>query len=80
MTFFSKVSSGGIYVLLSSGVRYHIAMKPPPDNPEFRKFTNAMRTIMSVSKTELKKREAEEKREKQPNAASPGSASSSKPR
>jgi hypothetical protein len=61
-------------------VRYHNGMKPPPDDPQFRKFTDAMRTIMSVSKTELKKREAEEKKEKQPSAASPDSASSSKPR
>jgi hypothetical protein len=31
-------------------------MKPPPDNPEFAKFTEAMRSILKVSKTELNKR------------------------
>jgi hypothetical protein len=38
-------------------------MKPPPDNPEFAKFTAAMRHIMGVSKVTLKEREAEEKKE-----------------
>jgi hypothetical protein len=53
-------------------------MKPPPDNPEFRKFTQAMRVIMSVSKTTFKKREAlEKKRKRAKRAASPGSVSSS---
>jgi hypothetical protein len=39
-------------------------MKPPPDNPEFAKFTAAMRHIMGVSKTALTAREetAEKKR------------------
>jgi len=31
-------------------------MKTPPDTPEFRKFTSAMRDIMSVSKTEMQAR------------------------
>jgi hypothetical protein len=31
-------------------------MKPTPDTPEFRKFTTAMRDILSVSKTELQAR------------------------
>jgi len=58
-------------------VRYHIAMKTPPDNPEFRRFTSAMRTIMSVSKTTLKKRETEQKKRKRAkHAASPGSVAS----
>ncbi len=34
-------------------------MKTPPDNPEFAKFTDAMRTIMKVSKVELQRRQAE---------------------
>ncbi len=29
-------------------------MKKPPDNPEFAKFTDAMRTIMKVPKTAVK--------------------------
>lgn len=53
-------------------------MKPPPDNPEFRKFTSAMRTIMKVSKVELKRREEAQKKRKRIRAsASPGSVSSS---
>jgi hypothetical protein len=31
-------------------------MKPPPDTPEFRNFTTAMRQLMSVSKTEMQSR------------------------
>jgi len=31
-------------------------MKPPPDNPEFAKFTEAMRRIMKVPKTEIQER------------------------
>ena len=59
-------------------VRYDKPMKRPPDNPEFRRFTDAMRTIMSVSKTELKKREEAEKKEKQAKRpASPSVVSSS---
>jgi hypothetical protein len=37
-------------------------MKPPPDNPEFAKFTEAMRTIMTVSKVEMNRRIEAEKR------------------
>jgi hypothetical protein len=58
-------------------LRYYSRMKTPPDNPEFRRFTSAMRTIMSVSKTTLKKRETKEKKRKRAKrAASPGSVSS----
>jgi hypothetical protein len=58
--------------------RYHICMKPPPDNPEFARFTKAMRTIMGVSKAELQRRIEEEKKEKRSKpSASPGSVSSS---
>jgi len=53
-------------------------MKKPPDDPEFRRFTQAMRTIMSVSKREMYKRERAEKREKEAKRpASPSAASSS---
>jgi hypothetical protein len=31
-------------------------MKPPPDNPEFARFTEAMRVIVKVSKVELQRR------------------------
>jgi hypothetical protein len=59
-------------------MRYDDRMKPPPDNPEFRRFTSAMRTIMGVSKAELKKREEAQKKRKRPKtSASPGSVSSS---
>lgn len=34
------------------------------NNPEFEKFDGAMRTLLSVSKTELQKREKEWKRKK----------------
>jgi hypothetical protein len=45
-------------------MEYHNPMKPPPDNPEFAKFTEALRTVMSVSKVELQRRIEEEKQEK----------------
>jgi len=32
-------------------------MKKPPENPEFVRFTQAMRHIMGVSKTALRERE-----------------------
>jgi hypothetical protein len=45
-------------------------MKTPPDNPEFSKFTDAMRTIVKVSKTELNRRiQAEKKRKTKPSAS-----------
>ncbi len=40
---------------------------PPPDIPgktEYERFDNAMRQILSVSKTDLLKMEAQEKRKK----------------
>jgi hypothetical protein len=30
-------------------------MKKPPDNPEFARFTDAMKTIMKVPKTAIQK-------------------------
>lgn len=52
-------------------------MKMPPDTPEFARFTQAMRDIMKVSKTELQTRmEAEKRKTKAP--ASRASAASSK--
>ena len=59
-------------------MEYHIPMKTPPDNPEFAKFTEAMRKIMGVSKTELQRRIDAEKKEKQAKRpASPVPVSSS---
>lgn len=37
-------------------------MKTPPDNPEFARFTEAMRTIVKVSKVEMQRRIDAEKR------------------
>ena len=42
-----------------------------PNNPEFQRFTEAMRTIMSVSKAEVV-RLAEEERAKRPPQSKPG--------
>lgn len=36
--------------------RYDTSMKTPPDNPEFARFTDAMRKIVKVSKVELQRR------------------------
>jgi hypothetical protein len=44
--------------------RYDNAMKTPPKNPEFARFTDAMRTIMKVSKTELQRRMEDDKKAK----------------
>jgi hypothetical protein len=55
-------------------------MRPPPDTPEFSRFTTAMRDIMKVSKGELQKRiEAQKESGKRlSKGASLGSAASSK--
>jgi hypothetical protein len=39
-------------------------MKKPPDNPEFARFTDAMKTIMKVPKTEIQKESAPQKKPK----------------
>jgi hypothetical protein len=36
-------------------------MKTPPQNPEFNRFTDAMKTILKVSKKEMAKRIEAEK-------------------
>ena len=60
-------------------------MKTPPDNPEFARFTEAMRAIMGVSKAELIERLKDEeasngKKGKRPiSSASPSAVSSSTP-
>jgi hypothetical protein len=59
-------------------MEYHNPMKKPPDDPEFNRFTEAMKVIMSVPKSILKQREKTEKKRKQAKrAASPSPASSS---
>ncbi len=45
-------------------------MKKPPDNPEFQRFTSAMRDILKVSKTELQRRMEDEKTAKRTSKAS----------
>jgi hypothetical protein len=40
------------------------AMKDEPNTPEFRKFKDAMKQILSVSHEELKRREAEWKKQR----------------
>jgi hypothetical protein len=52
-------------------------MKPPPNNPEFARFTGAMRDILKVSKVEMNQRIEAEKR-KPKASASPVSGASSK--
>jgi len=53
-------------------------MKKPPDNPEFARFTRAMRRIMGVSKVEVQRRmEEEKKRKRSKTSASPSVAASS---
>jgi hypothetical protein len=54
-------------------------MKRPPSNPEFARFTDAMRGIMKVSKTELNARIAETKKGKPEPSASPASPASPSP-
>jgi hypothetical protein len=53
-------------------------MKHPPENPEFVTFTNAMRKIMTVSKTELQSRIEAEKRKPRASASRVPAASSSR--
>jgi len=44
-------------------------MKPPPDNAEFARFTDAMRTIMRVSKADLRRQIEADKKGKRPKAS-----------
>jgi hypothetical protein len=44
-------------------------MKQPPDNPQFARFTSAMRHIMGVSKTELNTRIEAERRKPRASAS-----------
>ncbi|HEY3706023.1 MAG TPA: hypothetical protein VGL22_13240 [Terracidiphilus sp.] len=52
-------------------------MKTPPNNPEFSRFTEAMRTILKVSKAELNQRMKAEKRKPKGASASRVSGASS---
>lgn len=60
------------------GVRYDNAMKQPPADPEFKRFTDAMRHIMKVSKVDIQKAMKAEKR-KPKNSASRVSEAAPKP-
>jgi hypothetical protein len=53
-------------------------MKQPPNNPEFARFTGALRDILKVSKTELNRRIEEDKKRKSKTSASPVSVVASK--
>jgi hypothetical protein len=44
---------------------YDSGMKTPPDNPEFARFTDALKTILKVPKAELTRRIEAEKAGKQ---------------
>jgi hypothetical protein len=48
-------------------------MKPTPNTKKFRRFTAAMQTIMTVSKTELLAREKQAKEERKAKRASASS-------
>jgi hypothetical protein len=37
-------------------------VKPPPNTPEFARFTEALKTMLKVSKKEMQKRIEEDKR------------------
>jgi len=50
-----------VHVIPLQTLRYDKHMKRPPDNPEFARFTQAMRHIMGVTKVELKAREEADK-------------------
>jgi hypothetical protein len=51
-------------------------MKLPPNNPEFTRFTEAMRSILKVSKAELNQRMKAEKRKPKASASRDSGASS----
>lgn len=53
-------------------------MKPTPKSPEFERFTSALRYIMSVPKSEVVKREQEQKEARKTKRASLGHASCDK--
>ena len=45
-------------------------MKAPPDNPEFARFTEAMRTIMTVPKADIQEAIKEKRKPKAPASVS----------
>jgi len=45
-----------------SRLRYDNAVKTPPTDPEFERFTDAMRKIVKVSKVEMQRRIEAQKR------------------
>jgi hypothetical protein len=63
-------------------MRYSVTVKKPPDTPEFNRFTNAVREILKVSKTDLDRRITEDRtrRESAKTASFRDSASASRKR
>ena len=60
-----QVREGGSFGLICGDIITHMKPLPAPQVPgksEFEKFDNAMRQVLSVSKEELLKREAREKK------------------
>jgi len=55
-------------------------MKSPPNTPTFRAFSDAMKTILTVSKTELLERERKAKEERKAKRSSASSAHASRER
>jgi hypothetical protein len=55
-------------------------MKPVPKSAEFTRFTQAMRDILKVSKTELQERIEADKRTPKPSASRDSAASSKRER
>jgi hypothetical protein len=54
-------------------------MKPPPNNPEFARLTDAMKTILKVSKTEMTRRIEAEKTPRTKRSAPQASVPSQSP-
>lgn len=51
-------------------------MKTPPDNPEFARFTDALRHMLKVPKTEMNRRIEAEKKRRPKHSASRASGAS----
>jgi len=54
-----------ITLLGNRALGYDRGMKTPPDNPEFARFTDALKTILKVPKTEMDRRIDAERTSKQ---------------
>lgn len=54
---------------------YDSGMKTPPDNPEFARFTDALKTILKVPKAEMTRRIEAEKTGERSKRSEPQAAS-----